>query len=175
MNTTVYFEPLIPKFWDDYIKIGTKAYNQHYRHLWPNGETATYIQNSFTQEVLLKEEQDKNTSLYLIKANESYAGILKITHSKTIASFSAVESLYIDKIYITKEFTGLGIGRKTLQFVSGRAKNYFKKVIFLEAMQKGPALPFYLTNGFTILDTTQIPYANAIAEEKPMYILFKEI
>lgn len=175
MNPTVLFEPLEPKFWDVYIKIGTKAYNQHYRHLWPNGETSTYIRNSFTQEVLLKEQQDENTSLYLIRVNESYAGILKITYSKAIANFNAAESLYIDKIYIQREFTGLGIGRKTLEFVSGRAKKNLKKVIFLEAMQKGPALPFYLTNGFHILDTTQIPFANAIAKEKPMYILIKEL
>lgn len=171
----VTFEPLLPHYYDDYIRIGTKAYNQHYRHLWPNGETSTYVVNSFTKEVLLQEEEDDNTFLFLIKYNESYVGILKYTLNKALTDFSAAEALYIDKIYIEKEYTGLGIGTKSLHFVTGQAKKHFKKAIYLEAMQKGPALYFYLAKGFQIIDKTQIPFSNAIEEEKPMYVLLKEI
>ncbi|WP_419214158.1 GNAT family N-acetyltransferase [Maribacter sp. X9] len=175
MNGTVLFEPLTPNLYDDYIKIGTIAYNQHYLHLWPNGDTSTYIESSFTKEVLLQEEQDDNTVLYLIKTNKSYVGLLKIILHKSIANYKAIESLYIDKIYIQKEFTGIGLGRKTLEFVTGLSKKLSKKAIYLETMQKGPALPFYLAHGFHIIDMTKVPFANAVEEEKPMYVLLKEI
>lgn len=175
MNGTVQFEPVVPNLYHEYIQTGIRAYNQHYRHLWPNGETGTYLQHSFTEAVLLKEEQDENTFLYLIKWNEHYAGLLKITRHKSIDRYSAAEALYIDKIYIQKEYTGLGIGKETLQFVVNYALDLSKKVVYLEAMQKGPALPFYLNNGFAIIATTQIPFANALEAEKPMYVLLKKI
>jgi len=175
MTQNVHYEPLVPKLYTTYITIGTKAYNQHYKHLWPNGDTATYIQNSFTKEVLSKEEEDTNTELYLIKLKTEYVGILKISLHKELNEYSKKESLFLDKIYILKEFSGKGIGSKSLQFVEDKAKELFKKAIFLEAMQKGLALSFYLANNFTIVGTTKVPFNNVIEEEKPMYLLLKKI
>lgn len=175
MKSTITFEPLVASRYNDYIIIGTKAYNQHYRHLWPNGDTSTYIQNSFTKEILLKEEQDENTALYLLKMENIYVGILKITLDMAIAKLNKSEALYLDKIYIQKEFTGLGIGRETLKFIETKARKLSKKAIFLGAMQNGLALSFYLANNFSIIDTSKVPFENVIEEEKPMYILLKEI
>lgn len=175
MKNNVQFEQLIPSLYNNYITIGTKAYNQHYRHLWPNGDTSTYIQNSFTKEVLLKEEQDKNTALYLLKLDGIYVGLLKINLDMAVAELSKSQALYLDKIYILKEFTGLGIGRETLKFVENKAKELSKKAIFLGSMQNGPALPFYLGNNFSIIDTTKVPFENVIEEEKPMFVLLKKI
>jgi len=175
MKNKVQFEQLVPNLYKEYINIGTKAYNQHYRHLWPHGDTSTYIQSSFTKEVLLKEEEDKNTELYLITLDSIYVGLLKLTLHKSITLFSKLESLYLDKIYIQNEFSGKGIGREALLFVETKAKELSKKAIFLEAMQKGPALPFYIANNFSIIETTQVPFENVIEEEKPMYLLLKKI
>lgn len=175
MKNSVHFEPITPALYEVYIKIGTLAYNQHYHHLWPDGETSTYIQNSFTKKVLLKEERNNNTALFLIKINHNFSGILKLTLDKAIATYDKQESLYLDKIYILKEYTGMGIGRKTMEFITNKAKSLDKKVIYLEAMQKGPALGFYKKNSFNIINTTQVPFKNVIEKEKPMYILLKEI
>ena len=175
MEIDLQFEPLITELYTTYIEIGTTAYNQHYRHLWPNGDTSTYIENSFTDKVLKQEEKDTNTSLYLIKVKNSYTGILKITFDKAVDKYSALESLYVDKIYIQKEYTGQGIGKKTIEFVINLAKKRLKKVVYLEAMKKGPALPFYIANNFTIVGTTEVPFPNAINEEKPMFMLLREI
>ena len=175
MEIDLQFEPLTAELYTTYINIGTTAYNQHYRHLWPNGDTFTYIENSFTEKVLFQEEKDQNTSLFLIKSKHSYTGILKITFNKAFDNYSAFESLYIDKIYVLKEYTGQGIGRKTIEFVINLAKKRMKKAVYLEAMKKGPALPFYLANNFAIVGTTEVPFPNVINEEKPMFILSREI
>ena len=169
------YELLLPTRYETYIKIGTKAYNQHYQHLWPNGDTTTYIKNSFTKEVLEKEAEDKNTELYLIKMNTQYVGLLKISLHKELQEYSKQESLFLDKIYVLNEFSGKGIGTKSLQFVENRANKLSKKVIFLESMQRGLALSFYLANNYTIVDTTQVPFDNVIENEKPMYLLLKKI
>lgn len=175
MNNALSFQLLSRATHDDYIAVGKRAYDQHYTHLWSNGDTSPYIQHSFTKEVLYQEEADTNTALYLIKVGSEIAGILKITLKKAIEQYSEDEALYVDKIYIQKEFTGLGIGKRTLDFITDTANDLQKKLIFLEAMQKGPALTFYLKNDFKIVGRTQIPFKGAIEEEKPMYILIKEL
>ncbi|WP_405398605.1 GNAT family N-acetyltransferase [Maribacter sp. Asnod2-G09] len=175
MENDIQFAPLKPELYSTYIEIGTKAYNQHYTHLWPNDETTTYIKNSFTKEVLLHEEEDEDTALYLIKLNSDYVGILKITLGKQLQDYSKADALYLDKIYILNEFSGKGIGSKTLKFVEKIATDHSKKAIFLESMQKGLALPFYLSHSFSIVANTQVPFNNVIEEEKPMYLLRKDI
>ncbi|TDT47447.1 acetyltransferase (GNAT) family protein [Maribacter spongiicola] len=175
MENSIQFLLLKPEDYNIYIEIGTKAYNQHYTHLWPDGDTTTYIKNSFTKEVLLHEEKDEDTTLYLIKLNSDYVGILKVTLHKQLQDYSKVDALYLDKIYILNEFSGQGVGSKTLKFVEQIATDHSKKAIFLESMQKGLALPFYLSHSFFIVANTQVPFNNVIEEEKPMYLLRKDV
>lgn len=173
MRNIVHFEPLIAQRHKTYIRIGIKAYNQHYLHLWPEGDSTPYIESSFTEEVLDKEEQDKNTSLFLINFKKEAVGILKITHNLALDNCSAEDALYVDKIYIIKEATGKSIGKKVLQFISLRAKELNKTIIWLDTMQKGPALNFYLNNGFKKHSESKITFPQAIEAEKPMFIMTK--
>ncbi len=175
MKHIIHFEPLTPTQYKTYIKIGVKAYNQHYLHLWPNEDSTPYIQSSFTRKVLKNEETDKNTQLFLINRNTECVGILKFTVARGLNNFSKKDALYIDKIYLTKEACSLGIGTKTLNFVMLRAKALQKRIVWLDTMQKGPALNFYIKNGFSISGTTEIHFKQAIETEKPMFIMAKEI
>jgi GNAT superfamily N-acetyltransferase len=175
MTNIIHFEPLTTEKYSTYITVGTKAYNQHYLHLWPDGDSSSYIQNSFTNEVLKKETSDANTHLFIIHLKKSPVGILKFTQDKSLGHHSREESLYVDKIYILKEATGMGIGKKVLQFIRLRAEEIDKKLIWLDTMQKGPALNFYLKNGFEMHGETKVPFENALEEERPMYVLKKWI
>lgn len=175
MKTILHFEPLTKAGYDTYIRIGTKAYNQHYLHLWPNEDSSPYITNSFTLAVLAKEEKNEGTCLFLINRNTECVGILKFTMDKALGELSKEKALYIDKLYIIREASGLGIGTKVLRFVGLRAKALKKSLIWLETMQKGPALHFYIKNGFKLYGTTEIPFPAALEKEKPMFIMTKEI
>lgn len=175
MTHNVHFDPLTEKTFDTYIKVGTMAYNQHYRHLWPNGDTYPYIQTSFTRAVLVKEQSNNNTQLFLIKQHTQCVGILKLITDCGLDDYSKEKALYLDKIYIIKQASGKGIGTKTLQFVLLQAMAKNKILIWLAAMQKGSALHFYLKNGFCIHSTTEIKFKQALKAEKPMYILKKKI
>ncbi|MFT6797138.1 MAG: GNAT superfamily N-acetyltransferase [Maribacter sp.] len=175
MKDIVHFEPLRTETFYSYIKTGTKAYNQHYMHLWPDGDTAPYIQTSFTIAILKKELMDINTQLFLIHRNKECVGILKLITDAPLEAYAEKEAMYLDKIYITKEASGEGIGTKALQFTLLWAKAAEKKVLWLAAMQKGPALNFYKKNGFSIHSTTEIKFKQAIKAEKPMFIMIKKI
>lgn len=175
MKDIVHFEPVIEKTFDTYIRVGTKAYNQHYLHLWPNANSFPYINSSFTLAVLKKESADINTQLFLIKRNKEYVGILKLITDLGLDGYSNKEGLYLDKIYLIKEASGMGIGSKTLQFVELRAKKAKKQMVWLATMQKGRALNFYKKNGFHIHGSSEIKFEQAVEAEKSMFIMLKKL
>jgi len=175
MKNIVHFEPITPENYPSYIEVGTKAYNQHYLHLWPDGNSNPYIESSFTKKVLEKEERDSNTILYRILNNQKAVGVLKITLDSAIDSFSKEEALCVDKIYILNERSGMGIGKKVLQFALLRAKELNKKIVWLDTMQKGPALDFYLKNGFEIHTESKVTLPTVIEKERLMWVLVKPV
>ena len=175
MKNIVHFEPIISAVYDNYIEVGTQAYNQHYLHLWPNENSSPYIKSSFTKEVLEKEATDDNTILYRILKNKKAVGVLKITLNSPLVNFSEDEALCVDKIYILKEHSGKGIGKKVLQFVMLRAKEMQKKIVWLDTMQKGPALNFYLKNGFIIHSESKVTLPTILEKEKLMWIMVKKV
>ena len=175
MTDIVHFEPLTPLTYQDYIEVGIRAYDQHYLHLWPKGDSTPYISRSFTLDVLEKEELDNNTLLYIIKLNGGAVGVLKFTLNAKLDIYTEEEALYVDKIYIQNEYAGKGIGKKALRFIQLRAIEIGKKIMWLDAMQKGLALNFYLKNGFEIYGEKEIRLPNIVESEKHMYIMVKRL
>lgn len=175
MKNMVHFEPITPDTYDSYMEIGSKAYNQHYLHLWPHRNSAPYIESSFTKEILEREEQDSNTILYRILNNTKPVGVLKITLDAPLGSFSEKQALCVDKIYILNEHSGKGIGKKVLQFATLRAKEVQKEIVWLDTMQKGPALDFYLKNGFKIHSESKVTFPTVIEEESLMWVMVKRV
>ncbi len=171
MKKIIHFEPLTPQTYQDYIEVGTRAYDQHYLHLWPKRDSTPYISRSFTLKVLEKEALNKNTLQYIIKLNGRAVGILKFTLKAILDLYTAEEALYVDKIYIQNEYSGKGIGKKTIQFVLLRAEEIGKKIVWLDTMQKGPALNFYLKNGFKKYRKSEIQLPTVLEAEKHMYIM----
>lgn len=174
MRNIIHFEPITPKNYDSYIELGIKAYNQHYMHLWPNGNSLPYIERSFTRVILEKEQEDDNTVLFRILSNMKAVGVLKLSLNASLSPYSDSEALCIDKIYILNEHSGKGIGKKVLQFVMLRAKEMHKKIVWLDTMQKGPAQDFYLKNGFEIHSETKVTFPTVIEDERAMWVMVKK-
>mgnify|MGYP000291460144 CR=1 FL=1 len=175
MDHKVEILPLTEQLFKIYIEVGTIAYNQHYLHLWKNSDSAPYISSSFTQDVLQKEEQDANTELYLVKNGNISIGVLKLDLDASLDSYGKKEAILLDKIYLLKEYSGKGIGKKVLDFTENRARQLGKKIIWLDTMKTGSALQFYLKNGFEIYSETKLIFREAIESERPMYIMAKKI
>ncbi len=167
--------PLTEQLFKGYIEVGTIAYNQHYQHLWKNKNGTPYIKSSFTLLVLKREMQDANTELFLIKNKNTSIGILKLDLDASLNSYSKKKALLLDKIYLLKEHSGKGVGKKILDFAETRARLLNKKILWLDTMKSGPALKFYLKNGFEIYGETKLRFSETLEAERPMYILVKKI
>ena len=160
---------------ETYTEVGSLSYRQHYTHLWEKGDPTPYLAGSFTAEVLDGELRDGCSAHFIVSVGGKEAGILKIIKDCPVGTFSAKEALLIEKIYLLNNFTGMGIGAAVLEFAEAYAWRLAKKVIWLDTMQKGPALPFYLKHHYRILQEHKLHYDGVIDEERPMFVLTKLI
>ena len=159
----------------DYISTGTKAYNQHYTHLWEEGDSSPYVQSSFATGVLERELAEVNSEHCVIDSKDGCIGILKLMTYQNLEPYQASECLLLEKIYLLKNATGRGFGKQVLQFVERRAEELGKKMVWLDTMKNGPALSFYLQNGFDIHSETKLGLPGVIEERSAMYQLVKRL
>lgn len=171
----IFLEPISSSTIDTYISIGTKSYNEHYPHLWKNGDTSVYISKIFTKKVVENELADDNIAHFFVNTNNTPIGIVKLIKNCAIDEFSSEESLLAEKIYLLKSCSGKGFGKMILQHIEDYAKNLKKKVIWLDTMQKGNPINFYLKNGFQIKKESELTLAGAKPSEKAMWILTKQL
>lgn len=168
-------KPVTPETCYLYCNLGIKAYKEHYLHLWKNSDPSPYIQKSFTLDVVDSELKDISSNLFLIYTGEKAIGILKIIKDASIAPYSSKEAIFLEKIYLLNEFSGIGLGSRVLSWVETYSLNSNKKILWLETMQKGQALNFYLKNEYKILKATNHPMDEVLPDQKPMYVLFKKL
>ena len=175
MEHHIVLEPVTPGTMETYISVGKKSYREHYLHLWENENPAPYIANSFTQEVVENELADPNVVNYLVRMGNSVVGIVKLIKDHSLDELSEKESLLAQKIYLLKAYSGMGIGKKVLQHIEDYARGLDKKVVWLDTMQKGSPIHFYLKNGFKIKKESALKLPGAKPSERPMWILTKQL
>ncbi len=158
----------------DYLEAGRQGYRDHYCHLWPKGDPSPYLSRNFTEDVLRKELGLPGVLHWVVYVEGTAAGICKVDLTRESKTFHPGRALFLEKIYFKNEYTGKGLGHTMLEMLAGLARQKSRTGIWLEAMQKGPALDFYRKQGFEILGTTAVPYPEVLEEEKPMWILGKE-
>ena len=160
---------------DLYVNVGQQSYREHYLHLWENEDPLSYLSISFYHEPVMKELLDTHCENYLIKTINGIAGVLKISFDKGYGKWSAKDSLYLHRIYLLNAYSGIGVGKATLEFVCEKARAHNKKVIWLEAMKKGVAKNFYQKNGFKIVGETIITLKGILHQESEMWVMAKTL
>lgn len=158
-----------------YLETGREAYREHYCHLWPGGDPDPYLRRNFTEAILRKELAEAGTLLWLIRYGGRSAGICKLDLAKPCKYSRPGSAVFLEKIYFRGQFTGLGLGTAVIKEIAARARKRGRTFLWLEAMQKGPALAFYQKNGFEILDATRNPYPEVLDAEKDMWVLGRPI
>jgi GNAT superfamily N-acetyltransferase len=156
-----------------YCKLGIKAYKEHYLHLWKNNDPSPYIEKSFIQDIVKCDLKDTTTLLLIIYAEKKAVGILKLIKDIPFPTHTSKDAIFLEKIYLLNEFSGKGIGSIVLKWVETYGLDSGKKMVWLETMQKGPALNFYLKNGYQIMKEKQLEFEQVLEEQKPMYVLLK--
>lgn len=175
MNDALFFEKVDSLNLETYILVGKNAYCEHYRHLWRYGNPSPYVSRGFTLSALNGDLQNPLNDHYIIQKRGIAIGILKLTQDRVVAPYGPGEVLFLEKIYLLKAHTGTGAGTQTLRFVENYGRQLQKRILALDAMQKGPATKFYVNEGFTVLREKLLEHPDAIPSERPMFVLAKPV
>lgn len=174
-QSRAYLRSVSPSLVDKYVELGIQSYKEHYVHLWKKNDPSEYLQSNFTTDVLAAELEQSGLYHFIAYGDDRPIGIVKLNALRELHHYPTQDTLLLEKIYFLKQYSGLGYGKTILQEIIDTAHQLKKKWLWLEAMQKGEALAFYLKRGFEIFGETQLTYTNAIEEERPMYVLIKEL
>ena len=171
----VTYDPLTLSNLPTYLKVGLQAYNDHYLHLWNQGDAAAFIEENLTEAPVLNALKDARQSLFIIRADGQAVGILKLTLDAGKRFALPKSNVLLNKIYLVKAFAGRGIGSDALAFVIQFAQKHKRTYLWLLCMQKGPALGFYQKHGFEILAESEVRLHGILEAEKAMWVMGKPL
>ena len=152
--------------------IGERSYTPHYTHLWKAGGVEWYMQRCFSDATLEKELADENIEYYIVSADGKDIGILKLVLRKPIPDSEIENALYLEKIYFIKEWTGKGVGNKTIEFAFERASELNRDCVWLMAMDTSDKpIAAYERAGFRIHSRTRLDFGIMKEEFRGMVVM----
>lgn len=155
-------------------KTATAAYSDHYLHLWYDGGR-WYLQTYFTAARFAEELHDSNAWFFLIHYKAEPAGFLKLNIDNPSPDGNN-NALELERIYLTKKWSGKGVGAYVLRFTFDMAKQQGKEVVWLKVMDSstGP-IRFYQKMGFEICGTYLLHFPEMKEALRGMYIMQRKL
>lgn len=121
-------------------------------------ETYSTILSNEQLDYMLKEIYTEKSLIRQMNEGQVFFGLFDNERLIAFAAVSALEQYIhkLNKIYLLKEFQGLGLGKKMINFIIEFSKSQGAKSLALNVNRDNPAVEFYKTLGFTILKEVDI-------------------
>lgn len=112
-----------------------------------------YLNESFSQDQLLKEISNQNSFFYFAMIDQEVVGYLKLNVAEAQTEIYDLSSLEIERIYVLDTFQGKKIGQILFNKAVEKAKSLNLNEIWLGVWEENiSAINFYLKNGFEKFD-----------------------
>ena len=135
-------------------ELSIRTYYETFAHLNTAEDMAAYLEDAFNVERLTQEFNDPNSAFYFLYTDGNLAGYLKLNEVPSQTDINDAESLEIERIYVSSEFQGAGLGRYLMEQAIAIAKERKKKYAWLGVWEKNEkAIRFYKKNGFYEIGT----------------------
>ena len=149
-----YLKQCVTKDFDTLRELSIKTYYETFAHLNTKDDMDAYLEDAFNVEKLTKQLNDTNSEFYFLYHNDCLAGYLKLNEAPSQTDINDSESLEIERIYVSSEFQGLGLGRFLMEQAIAKAVEKNKKYAWLGVWEKNEkAIRFYKKNGFYEIGT----------------------
>ena len=125
-----------------------------------------YLRRAFAREKLSRELSDKNSMFFLLRSDDKPAGYPKVNEAPSQTDVNDPASLEIERIYVSGEFQGEGLGRYLMEHAIRMAAARKKKYVNEKAIR------FYKRNGFCRIGTHSFVMGE---DEQTDYIMRKEL
>lgn len=108
-----------------------------------------YLKKAFSKEQLKSELLHADTDFYFVYLNTQLAAYFKLNRNEAQSDIKQRDSLELERIYVTENFQGLGLGKQLLKQVKKIAETYDKRFIWLGVWEHNTrAIAFYERHGF---------------------------
>jgi diamine N-acetyltransferase len=167
--------------------LAKKCYAPHYAHLWLDGGD-WYTETMYTAEKLAAEMTDPNVIYFIVSNEKEDLGYMKLKFDYPLSKgegFSVgagkgseidlPNALYLDRIYLTENAVGKGIGTKLIEKSVEIARNIGKSAIWLAAMDSSRAVEMYEKMGFVTCGTWRLDFEKLKDEYRGMLLMVKQL
>lgn len=169
---TLKTQKITPTKLETLAAVATRAYFDHYKHLWHDKGT-WYANKCFNIKQLEEEISDEKNLFFLAIFDEKPVGFLKLRPENQLAEQEG-NGFEVERIYLAKEVTSKGVGRKLMEFSIEMARKQHKDYVWLKAMDSSQsAIRFYESLGFEICGTSRLDFAQMKTEYLGMVAMKK--
>ncbi len=168
-------------------KLAKRCYPPHYAYLWfDNGEW--YTETMYTVEKLTAEIADPNVVYFIATDDKNDLGYMKLTLDYPLSigqgfsvgtgngsQIAAPNALYLDRIYLTENAVGKGIGTKLVEMSVEMAHKLGKTAVWLAAMDSSRAVGMYEKMDFVGCGNWLLDFEKMRPEYRGMVLMVKEL
>lgn len=150
----IFLKPCIMEDIDELRRLSIQTYHETFSAFNTPENMEEYLRCAFDREKLRKELEDKNSLFFFLLSGEKLAGYLKVNEAPSQTDVNDPASLEIERIYVSGEFQGEGLGRYLMEQAISMAVERKKKYVWLGVWEKNEkAICFYKRNGFYQIGT----------------------
>lgn len=130
-------------------RLAKTSFVESHGHSGPAKDINSYIDSNFNLENFENEIKDPKNNYYIIYYNAKPAGFSNIIFNAPYESIKEKNSSKLSRLYLTKEFTGLKLGKALFEFNVALSKQTGQTGMWLYVWTENkPALNFYKKAGF---------------------------
>lgn len=155
-------------------KLSQKTFLESHGHSAKESDIQDYIDKNFTIESLSDALKDSHIFFSKVLVDKQLAGYSKLILDKTHPLTKVTPVAKFERLYLLKDFYGLGLGEKLLKHNLEIAKKQNQKGLWLFVWtENDKALKFYKKSNFTIIGEHNFKISDQ--HSNPNYVMLKMI
>ena len=135
------------------IKLGRSTYYDTFHALNRKDTMDKYLDESFNPKKIENELNNPDSVFYFLYDNDLIVAYMKVNFPNAQTDINDLNSLELERIYVKKEYKGLGYGKAIIAKTISIAKEHGCNYVWLGVWEKNKhAIAFYQKMGFEIFD-----------------------
>lgn len=132
-----------------------------------------YLSEAFAMEKIRSELNDPHSSFFFLYADDRLAGYIKLNEAEAQTDRNDPDSLELERIYVSGEVQGTGLGAYLMDRAVETARQKGKKSLWIGVWEKNTkAIEFYRKHGFYEIGTHTFVMGN---DAQTDYMMKKDI